>query len=210
MTPSIRTAARLLTRAAALACALSLAVPERGAAQETEEPRHFCRVGRPQPACERVLVAQFTYYPALQPSSALESPYEWELGVLVNRGASQAMGATVVLGMDGNGFRAAAKGRYRRWMSRYAALDASGGVAYARRQQAASYLHDPAVGFTGDVAVGLSDWVSVGVRGDLMWSHLDRAPATAGYGAVRLGTRPGIVAALIGLVLGGIAGGVSG
>lgn len=210
MPPSTRTAVRRLTRAATLACALSLASAARGAAQETEEPRQFCRTGRPQPACERVLVAQFTYYPGLQPTGDLDAPYEWEVGVLVNRGATQALGATVVLGMDGSGLRAAAKGRYRRWLSRHAALDASGGVAYARREQAASYLTDPAFGVTGDVAVGLTEWVSVGVRGDLLWSHVDRAPAAATYGAVRLGTRPGIVAMIIGLGLAYFAAGVSG
>lgn len=210
MSPSTRTAARLLTRAAALACALSLPFAARGAAQETEEPRHFCREGRPLPACERVLVAQFTYYSRIQRFSDLDPPYEWEVGVLVNRGATQALGATVVLGMDGSGFRAAAKGRYRRWLSRHAALDAAGGVAYARREQPASYLTDPAFGVTGDVAVGLTDWVSVGVRGDLLWSHIDRAPAAATYGAVRLGTRPGIVALILGLGFVLLASGVSG
>lgn len=155
-------------------------------------------------------MAQFTYYPGLQPSSELESTYEWELGVLVNRGATQAVGATVVLGMDGNGYRTAAKARYRRWLGRGAALDASVGVAYARRESATSYLHDPAYGVTGDVAVGLTDWVSVGVRGDVMWSHLDRAPATATYGAVRLGTRPGIVVMILGLGFALLASGVSG
>jgi hypothetical protein len=203
MTPSTRTGARLLTRAAVLA--FLLAVAARGTAQETEEPRHFCRVGRPQPACERVLVAQFTYYPGLQPSGNLDSPIEWEVGV--HRGAAQTLGATVVLGVDGNGLRAAAKGRYRRWLSRHAALDASGGVAYARRDP---YPYDPAFGLTGDVAVGFTEWVSVGVRGDLMWSRLDGAPAAATYGVVRLGTRPGIVVTVVGLVLGVIAGSVSG
>lgn len=207
MTPSTRSATRMLTRAAVLACALSLAVAARGAAQETEEPRQFCRTGRPQPACERMLVAQFTHYPGLQPSSELESPYEWEFGVLVNRDARQAVGGTVVLGMDGQGYRVAAKGRYRRWLGHAAALDASGGVAYARRDP---YPYDPAFGFTGDVAVGFTDWVSVGVRGDVMWSQLDGAAAAATYGAVRLGTRPGIVVMVLGLGFALFASGVSG
>jgi hypothetical protein len=202
MTPSVRTAARLLARAASLACALALAPLGHAAAQETEETRRFCAFGRPQPSCETVLVAQFTFYPRIQRLNDLEAPYEWELGALVNRGRNQAVGATVVLGADGNGLRTAVKGRYRRWMGRYVALDASGGVAYARRDGAErSFVTEPAFGVTGDVAVGLTDWVSVGVRGDLMWSDLDREPAAATYGAVRLGTVPGVVVGVIGLAL---------
>ncbi|HEX2207613.1 MAG TPA: hypothetical protein VHG93_08005, partial [Longimicrobium sp.] len=174
------------------------------------EPRRFCAVGRPQPSCQKVLVANFSYSPRIQRFSDLESPYEWEFGALVNRGPAHAVGATVVLGMDGNGVRAAAKARYRRWISRYAAVDAAGGLAARRREWAPTATNIPAVGFTGDVAIGLTDWVSVGVRGDLLWSHLDREPVGATFGEVRLGTRPGIVASVLGLVAGVLAAGASG
>lgn len=197
-----RIAARLLACAATLACALSLALPTRAAAQENaEEPRDFCSVGRPQPSCKAVLFAQFSFYPRIPVDSDLQSPYEWEIGVLTNRGPAQAIGGTVVLGNDLNGFRTALKGRYRRWLGRYAALDAAGGLALATRDWPPTGTDRTAVGLTGDVALGLTDWVSVGVRGDLLWSDLDRAPATGTYATVRVGTRPGIVASVLGLAL---------
>lgn len=200
---------RFLLRGACLLAALVL--PGRIAAQDTGETRRFCFFGRPVPACETVLVAQFTYYPRVQRFSRLNPAYEWEFGALVNRGTTQALGATVVLGGDGNGIRTALKGRYRRWAGRYVALDASGGVAYARRDVAdpSSPAHEPALGVTGDVALGLTDWVSVGVRGDLMWSGMDREPEAATYGAVRLGTLPGLIAGMAALAVVMAAGGAS-
>ncbi len=184
------------------ACLLVLlALPDPLVAQDADETRRFCVFGRPEPSCETLLVAQFTFYPRIQKYSDLDPAYEWEFGALVNRGGTQALGATVVLGGDGNGIRTALKGRYRRWVGRYVALDASGGVAYARRDVAdpSSADHEPALGVTGDLTLGLTDWVSVGVRGDLMWSDLDREPAGATYGAVRLGTIPGLLAGIVAL-----------
>lgn len=191
---------RLLPRVAALLA--TLALPTGTTAQETEEPRRFCGVGRPRPSCQVVLFAQFSYYPRIQRFSDLEAPYEWEIGALVNRGRADALGGTVVLGRDGNGFRTALKARYRRWIGRHAAMDAAGGLALAQRDGApAGAARRLAAGVTGDAALGLTDWVSAGARGDLLWSHPDREPAGATYGMVRLGTRPGIVANLIGLAL---------
>ncbi|HEY0018436.1 MAG TPA: hypothetical protein VGC13_19170 [Longimicrobium sp.] len=209
MTPPRRTAVLLLACAATFA--LSVALPASAAAQEdAEEPRRFCYVGRPLPSCEMMLAAQFSYYPRIQRFSDLEAPYEWELGVLVNRGPGHAVGGTLVVGRDGNGGRTAVKARYRRWMGRHAALDASGGVALARRDWAPTVTTRTAVGVTGDVAVGLTDWVSVGVRGDLLWSDLNREPVGATYGTVRFGTVPGLVASVLGAVLAVVAVGVSG
>lgn len=199
---------RLLLRAALLLA--SVALPGRAEAQDSEPPRRFCTMGRPAPACDRLLFASFSYYPRFQRFSDIEAPYEWEVGVLENRGSTEAVGLTVVLGADGEGFRTAVKGRYRRWAGRYAALDVAGGVAMARRETTPqSSTNDPAVGFTGDMAVGLTDWASVGVRGDLLWSHIDRGPAAATYGTVRLGTMPGIVAGVLAIVALGLTAGVS-
>jgi hypothetical protein len=196
-----RITTRLLACAAALACALSLALP--AAAQETtEEPRAFCKTGRPQPSCDRLLFAQLSFYPRIPADSDLESPYEWEIGTLVNRGPSQAVGGTLVLGNDGNGVRTALKARYRRWLGRHAAFDAAGGLALARRDWQPTGTRNMAAGVTGDVALGLTDWVSVGVRGDLLWSAVDdNAPVAGTYVTVRVGTRPGVVVSALGLAL---------
>ncbi|WP_420129972.1 hypothetical protein [Longimicrobium sp.] len=192
-----RTAARLV-RAATLACALLLALPARAAAQEAgaqedKEPRDFCWRGRPQSSCEMVAVVHFSYYPPMPPTRDLGAPWEWEFGLLVNRGPAHAVGGTVSVGMDGDGTRTALKARYRRWLSRYAAVDASGGLALATSDWDPSpFNHNSALGVTGDVAVGFTDWASVGVRGDLLWR--DGEPLNATYGTVRLGTTPGLTA----------------
>lgn len=200
-----------ITSLRAVCLLLALAFPGRVDAQDAEETRRFCVLGRPEPSCETLLVAQFTFYPRVQKYSDIDPAYEWEFGALVNSGRSQALGATVVLGGDGNGIRTALKGRYRRWVGRYVALDASGGVAYARRDVAdpASADHEPALGVTGDLTLGLTDWVSVGVRGDLLWSGSDREPEGVTYGAVRLGTIPGLVAGIVALAVLGAVGGAS-
>jgi hypothetical protein len=57
------------------------------------------------------------------------------------------------------------------------------------------------VGVTGDVALGLTDGVAIGVRGDLMWSELDGAPVANTYGTVRVGTIPAGIVTVLGLVL---------
>lgn len=99
---------RFFLRSACLLAALAL--PGRVAAQDTEETRRFCIFGRPLPSCQTVLVAQFTYYPRIQRFSDLNPAYEWEFGALVNRGTTRGLGATVVLGADGNGVRTAVRG----------------------------------------------------------------------------------------------------
>lgn len=196
MTSPHHSAARLLACAATLACALSLALPVRSAAQEDEEPRDFCWAARPQSSCEMVAVAHFSYYPGMPPSGDLKEPWEWEFGLLVNRRPTHAVGGTAVVGMDGNGMRTAVKARYRRWLSRYAAVDASGGLAMATRDPVPGSARR-AVGITGDVVVGFTHWASVGLRGDLLWS--DGEPYGATYGTVRLGAGPGGVVSLLGI-----------
>lgn len=96
----------------------ALALPGLATAQNLEPASRFCAIGRPQPTCDMALIAVFTYYPGIQRRSDLESPYEVELGALVNRGHTEAVGLTLALGADGNGGRTALKGRYRRWMGR--------------------------------------------------------------------------------------------
>lgn len=179
----------------------ALALPGLARAQDPEPNRRFCAIGRPQPTCDVALIAVFTYYPRILQRSELESPFEVELGALVNRGHTEAVGLTLALGADRIGGRTALKGRYRRWIGRYAALDAAGGVAVAQRDvvrssttdQAFALATDRAYGLTGDVALGLTDWVSVGVRSDLLWGGGAPGPAAATYGTVRLGTIPGVI-----------------
>lgn len=199
--------------AALLALAVLLAAPPAAFAQDTA-PGPFCLAGRPAPSCRAFLVAQGSYFPRLAGSARpaeingrsfeateLEGHYEWEVGVMVNRGADNAVGGTLMVGHDGNGPRLALKARYRRWLGRHAALDAAAGVLHARRDLPGGPPYDePGLGLTGDVSAGLTDWAMVSVRGDVLWSG-DSGSAWATYGGVRLGTAPGVVVSAVLLAL---------
>lgn len=198
MFPPPRSVVQHLARAALLAVCLSL--PGRAAAQPGEEGRPFCLFGRPLPSCRTMLIAQATYYPVAAGASGLGEPLEVEVGVLRNRAGGDAVGMTLALGGDPNGARGALKGRYRRWIGRSVALDVAAGLAAGARESA-DYVGEPAFGVTGDAALGLTDWISLGVRGDVLWSGADHAPAAAGYGTVRLGTVPGTVATILFLLI---------
>jgi hypothetical protein len=131
----------------------------------------------------------------------------WEVGLMENVSPRHAVGAALMAGGDANGERIAVKARYRRWNSRRSAMDVGAGLMFARRaephpsSQTPGNLHVPVMGLTGDVAVGLTDWVGVGVRGDLLFDR-DGKPAAGLYGGLKLGTGPALVASVLPLVLG--------
>ncbi|HYW08918.1 MAG TPA: hypothetical protein VE913_18290 [Longimicrobium sp.] len=188
-------------------------------AQEAET-KTFCIAGRPLPSCRYFLVATGSHYSRLGGSSyvsefdvqgrtvRLENPkmqshYDMEIGVLANRGAEDALGTALSVGLDGDtGFRLALKGRYRRWVGRHAALDASAGVLRApvESERTVRRIDRPyGYGVTSDLTVGLTDWVSLSGRGDIVWSEGQSTHTL--YGGVRLGSLPtlftGIVAAVV-------------
>jgi hypothetical protein len=189
-------------------------------AQETElsESETFCIAGRPLPSCQSFLVATGGKYPRIGGSSygrefevngktiRLEFPemynhFDVEIGVLANRSPETALGAALSVGYS-TGLRVALNARYRRWLGRYAALEAGVGVLRApvhleaRTDNRIDYSYG--YGVTGDVTLGLTDWISLSGRGDIVWSAGE--PVHALYGGVRLGSLPtlftGIVAAV--------------
>lgn len=189
--------------------------------------RSFCWQGRPVESCRSFLLAEggahmllagsryrrvgdrYDYdTPGVTRSPHLTGHVNLEVGIMVNRGPAHAVGATVLGGGDANGFRLGAKGRYRRWMGRDAALDLGAGVLVAQQSvpfQGADVnkpgnLHVVVAGLTGDAALGLTDWVSLSVRGDLMLDA-DGSPSHGVYGGLRLGTRPAAVATVAPFVL---------
>ncbi len=221
-----------MTRAPLAALALTLAAcmhaePAAGQiVQPRVEPRsdqQFCWQGRPIESCRAFLVAEGGAHTLLVGSRYTRNNYgnsgttrsphlvghvNWEIGVLVNRGAVDAVGATVLVGGDANGLRLGLKGRYRRWLDRDAALDVGAGVIVAQRaapfEGAAAdrpgNRHVMAGGLTADAALGLTDWASASVRGDLV-VDADGSLAHGIYGGVRLGTRPAAVVTVAPLVL---------
>lgn len=200
-------------RAAVLfALAVLLAAPAPALAQEEPAPRSFCLAGRPAPTCRAFLVAQGSFFAPVAGTphaEGLEGHGELEVGMMVNRGRSDAVGGAVQVGADANGLRLALKGRYRRWLGRYAAFDAGAGVLHARRNLANGSRYDePGLGVTGDVSIGLTDWAMVSARGDVLWSG-EASPAWAGYGGVRLGTAPGVVVGVVLLVVASAVAGAS-
>lgn len=195
--------------------------------QPRAEPRsdqQFCWQGRPIESCRTFLLAEGGAHMLLAGSRYTRNEYgnrgttrsahlvghvNWEIGVMANRGAAEAVGVAVLVGGDANGLRLGLKGRYRRWMGRDAALDIGAGVLATQR--AAPFegaeadrpgnRHVMAGGLTGDAALGLTDWASLSVRGDLVLDA-DGSLAHGVYGGLRLGTRPAAVATLAPLVLG--------
>lgn len=185
-------------------------------AQEPAEPptpRAFCREGRPANECRMFLLVEGRFFHVLAGSRypfrvapeflrpdtverhmELSGYVAYEAGVLVNTDPDRAIGATFLLGGDESGRRVAVKGRYRRWIGRTAAWDLGVGVLSSARRVPAGggepgHGYVPAVGLIGDVSVGLTDGVGIGVQGDLLFSS-GRDPATALSAGAQLGGKP--------------------
>lgn len=218
--PPLRTPLRPLW-AVALACTALFATPAPGQIQPTGG---FCWRGRPAPDCNAFLVAEGKVYMPLGGSRYSRTSYRggtttqsleltwyvaWELGVMANMNENNALGATVLLGGDANGSRLGLKGRYRHWLDRATALDVGAGILRAGRsvprENAPGNDHVPAVGLTGNASLGFTEWASVGVQADVLFSSGADEPATAWYLGTRLGTRPALVATAAPLVLAAVA-----
>lgn len=208
--------------ALALACVALHAPAAPAQSEPSETPRGFCWAGRPAESCRTFLVAELSGYMAVASTRYTRRGYRgettrsmhltghgaWEVGAMGNVSSRHAVGAALMVGGDANGERIAIKARYRRWDSRRSAMDVGAGLMFARRAEPHAdrpgNLHVPVVGLTGDVALGLTDWVGMGVRGDLLFDR-DGKPVAGLYGGLKLGTRPGIVVTVLPFVLGGIA-----
>jgi hypothetical protein len=183
--------------------------------------RAFCYVGRPAESCRMFLVAEGNAYGAFAGSRYRRTGYQgevrrhrhlaphiaWEVGAMRNVTERSAVGAVLLVGGDANGERVALKARYRRWLTPRSAVDVGAGALFARRAEPHAdpdrpgNFHVPAAGVTGDVAVGLTDWVGVSVRGDLLVDS-DGERAHALYGGLKLGTRPAAAITVLPLLLG--------
>lgn len=181
-------------------------------------PVKFCWRGRPAPACTTFLLAEGNAYLALAGSRytragtrggpvtrnlELARYVAWEVGGMLNVDTNDAVGGSVLLGVDANGARWALKGRYRRWLDAGTAVDVGAGVLGAARavQRESGFIDQvPAVGLTGDLSVGATEWASIGVRADVLFSPEHDEPATAYYLGTRLGTRPALAATAVPVV----------
>lgn len=219
--PTPRVRSRPFWLIVALACIAI--VGEEGYAQIQPRPttEKFCWRGRP--GCRTFFLAEGNVYTPVAGSRYSRRPYDngpdtrslelswyvaWELGGMRSVSDNDAVGASVLVGGDANGARWGLKGRYRRWLDEATAVDVGAGVLGAGRSvprvDQPGNDHAPAVGLTGDVSVGLTEWASVGVRADVLFSEEEDDPATAYYIGTRLGTRPALVATAAPLVFAAI------
>jgi hypothetical protein len=198
--PSIRPFLRIVALLAAMAVPGGAGAQE---AQEAEQPASFCRTGRPAHACREFLVAHLSYYPELNEQARAE-PWrwvEWEVGAMVNHLPAHAAGAALAVGTsERHGFYLALKGRYRLWLMDGAALDAGAGLLVAQHP-INTYPHQRITGWTADASVGLTDWAALIVRAyTLEGGAEDGGNVSGGDLGVRVGTRPGLIVTVLGLV----------
>ena len=192
---------RFLRCAAAIGSAIAVAAaPRPVVAQEATEPKVFCRTGRPLPECRTFLVATLNYYPIPAAKAEADIPWkvvEWEVGWMTNLSAADAMGASITLGTGETGFHWAVKGRYRRWMTRSAAIDGSAGFIVAQHPPDV-YPHETIYGVSGGLSMGLTDWIAVGAQVRALVRTSDGEPVNEVDVGVRLGTAPGLLATVLG------------
>ena len=193
---------------ALLVTCLSLGVAERSFAQteRSPQPKRICFRGRPAEFCRAFWLTEAGYYRHLagsrfvEPSTThsfvqehLSTHWSWEVGGMVNRGSSSAVGATVLLGMDGRGERVGLKGRYRRWLDRDGGtVDLSAGILRAHVAGTFPDWSPEALGVTADVSVGWGDLIATTARADLL-RRRDGQVVNAVYGGVRLGSYPAVI-----------------
>ncbi len=199
-----------------------------GQASPPPEPRAVCREARPASECRVFLVVEGRLYPIMAgsrypyqdfPVGGRPGPVEqhmelagylaYEVGAMMNTASNRAVGATVQLGGDETGRRVAVKGRYRRWLGRAAAWDVGAGVV-ATRQRVPGPAGEPgneyvpAVGLAAEVSLGLTEWVGIGVEGDLLFSSGGRDPATGLYAGVKLGGTLTRIVTAAGVIIGAV------
>ncbi|MEO7996540.1 MAG: hypothetical protein ABI852_03800 [Gemmatimonadaceae bacterium] len=184
-----------------------------------------CWRGRPQPACDAFLLTEVNFFRSvINPSGKYSTTYlidgvsqtyvyelhpsEWkfstEVGGMVNRGKSTAVGGTLLLDVGPDGASIGLKARYRRWLTPEGiALDFGAGVRTTREEifNDYSYVNQDnfvyqrprqSIGFTTDVAINASDYVAVVSRLDIN-RYDKRLQPTISLG-VRAESRPAVFA----------------
>jgi hypothetical protein len=123
--------------------------------------------------------------------------FTWELGRMSHLSAKTAMGATLLIGVDGNDMvRFGVKPRYRRWLDKKTSLDIAPGILISGSEPLKSRLP----GFTTHVGLNFEDIVML--YGQMEIHRLENyGTDVAWYSGVKLGSSAGlIVGAVYGLI----------
>lgn len=216
-------ATRLLLAALALPLAF---VPAPLPAQTTQPParpaKSLCFRGQRIDRCERFVLVQLdglariagsevTIPPPVQgalPYTERQLPahISGEVGLMVNRDSTTALGATVGAGLLDDAGRLFLKARYRHWLGRNVSADLAAGPVWARvisSDDAGIRRDEQRIGATFDGAIGAADLIALIARVDVV-------PAPGGavwavYGGGRLGSHAAVAGGVVGLIIVGLA-----
>ncbi len=159
-----------------------LLAPQPGATQT--EP-HECYRGRPLPICSSFWITEF----ALMGPFPYGRVMRWQVGGMSNHGARNAIGATLVLGLDDVGTSYGLTPRYRRWLSPGVALDVSAGVLL----RGCDGLRVPS--FVAQTGVTTGDYVGAVIQVETL--RLEGRRHVTWSGGLKFGSAVGVVAGLV-------------
>ena len=145
----------------------------------------LCFHPRQRPACRNFTITEFGV--GSRGPGEDETHYFWDLGIMRNRSASTAIGASLHFAIGDDFTRYGVKARYRRWLTDAVPLDIAPGVV----MHAPEGPHGYELGFTTHAAVGIHDLAGVFVQLDV---------ADAGRGTrpqLRFGVRAGTLTGMI-------------
>jgi len=155
---------RALAALLALPWALVLAVP----ASAAEPEKHgVCWRGKPAPECQGFVITDFGLLRRLDedPTGGIDDFHvSLDVGYARNVSAKAAVGGTIYLGTGSDHARVGVRGRYRRWLSRDWAVDASPGLLVYGSEDGAYECQAP--GIIVGVTIGWKDLVGWTVEGE--------------------------------------------
>jgi hypothetical protein len=181
------------------------------AAARAQTPESFCFRGRPLKRCHAFAIFEGTLAKRVVGTSRSEplftdsntriridelpSHVSWNLGAMVNRDSSHAIGGMFELGVADPGWRVAIKARRRVWTPEGDSFDLSAGPIVLQETTHIAGTAN-AYGITADAAIGTSDVLGVTLGTDVVWLSSGR-PRAAIHGGLRLGSYATVAATTV-------------
>jgi hypothetical protein len=161
----------------------------------------FLPRGRPWPECRTFALTEFGYSRRLISDERDSTSGGWlftgEVGIMANRGARSAWGATVFCEFESEGFLWGIRPRYRRWLTRSISCDVAPGILVDAGTGAPFEGRSPA--FSGQVSLNFSDLIALTSQVDVI--HGAGGTRTEMYAGIRGGGEVAIVSAFSFVVL---------